>query len=132
DLAPLRPLIDQCTGNQPLHPRRPFGIDDAGLECRHPDFERLDRTQRCDRKTGIIELMPPEQLWRREVHQGGLVLINPPPAHSAAAVYISRLVIGSPALTCSQCSSPRRNSASLAKRPPPFSPMRKHSLIRTR
>src|SRR5437773_84802 len=83
DLAPLRPLIDQRAGNQPLHPRRPFGIDDAGLECRHPDFERRDRPQRCDRKTGIIELMPPEQLWRRKIHQATLVLIDQPPALDA-------------------------------------------------
>ena len=90
DLAALRPLIDQRACDQPLHPRRPFGADDAGLERRHPDLERLDRTQRCDGKPGIVELMPPEQFWRRQIHQAALVLIDQPPALDADMPLLSR------------------------------------------
>ena len=65
---------------QALHPRRPFGVDDAGLERGRSDPEPVLRAQRRNRKTGIVELMPAEQFWRRQVHQAALVLIDQPPA----------------------------------------------------
>ena len=37
DLASPRRQIDQRARGQPLHPRRPFGVDDAGFERRHAD-----------------------------------------------------------------------------------------------
>ena len=83
DLAARRPLIDQRAGNQALHPRRPFGVDDPGLERRHADLERIDRAQGRNREPGIVELMPPEQFWRRQIHQAALVLIDQPPALDA-------------------------------------------------
>src|SRR5919201_1019484 len=80
DLAARRPPIDQCARDQALHPRRPFGVDDAGLERSDSYFEGIDRAQRRDRETGIVELMPPEQFWRRQIHQTTIVLIDQPSA----------------------------------------------------
>ena len=60
------------------------------LECRHSDFERLDRAQRCDGETGVIELMPAEQFWRRKIHQAALVLIDQPPALDTDMPLLSR------------------------------------------
>ena len=42
------------------------------------DLESVDRTQRRDREPGIIELMPAEQFWRREIEQAALILIDQP------------------------------------------------------
>src|SRR5690349_6081709 len=83
DLARLRSLVDQRAGDQPLHPRRPFGIDDAGLERAHPDLETPDRPQRRDGEAGIVELVAAEQFWRREIHQAALILIDQPAALDA-------------------------------------------------
>ena len=47
------------------------------------DLERIDRAQRRDRKPGIVELMPAEQLWRRQIQQAALVLIDQTPALDA-------------------------------------------------
>ena len=80
DLAARRRLLHQRARRQPLHPRRPFGVDDAGLERRGVDLERVERAQRRDRKPGIVELMPAEQFWRRQIHQAAIVLIDQPPA----------------------------------------------------
>ena len=38
------------------------------------------RAQRRDREAGIVELMPAEQFWRRQIHQAAFVLIDQPPA----------------------------------------------------
>ena len=76
DLAGLRRQIDQRARRQPLHPCRPFGVDDAGLECGGVDLERVERAQRRNRKAGIVELMPAEQPWCREVHQAAVVLVD--------------------------------------------------------
>ena len=88
DLAALRPQFDQLARRQPLHPRRPFGVDDA-LIGRMSELERVDRAHGRDRQPGIVELMPAEQLWRRQVHQAALVLIDQPAAldtrHAIAA-----------------------------------------------
>jgi hypothetical protein len=66
-----------------LHPRRPFGADDAGLERGDADLEPVQRAQGGDRKPGIVELMPPEQLRRRQIHQAALILIDQPAALDA-------------------------------------------------
>ena len=54
------------------------------------DPERLDRAQRRDGKAGIIELMPAEQFWRRQIHQAALVLIDQPPALDTDMPLLSR------------------------------------------
>ena len=71
-----RPLIHQRARRQTLHPRRPFGVDDAGLERRWLDPECVKRAQRRNRKAGIVELMTAEQSWRRQIHQAAIVLID--------------------------------------------------------
>ena len=80
DFAALRPLLHQRARRQTLHPRRPFGVDDAGLERRRFDAERVLRAQRRNREAGIVELMPAEQFWRRQIHQAAVVLIDQPSA----------------------------------------------------
>ena len=80
DFRAARRQLDQPARSQPLHPRRPFGADDAGLERSGAYFESIDRAQCRDRKPGIVELMPAEQFWCREIHQAAIVLIDQPPA----------------------------------------------------
>ena len=67
-------------GAQPLQPRRPVGLDHAGLEGGRRNLERLDRAQRRDGKAGILELMAAVKLRRRQIEQAGLVLIDQPAA----------------------------------------------------
>src|SRR6185437_15207680 len=80
DLAAGGREIDQRPRGEALHPRRPFGVDDAGLKTGDADLERIERPQRRDRETGIVELVPPEQFWRGEIHQAAIVLIDQPAA----------------------------------------------------
>ena len=63
-----------------LHPRRPFGGDDTGLERRGIDPERIQRAQRGNGEARIVELMPPEQPRRRQIHQAAIILIDQPSA----------------------------------------------------
>ena len=44
------------------------------------DLEGVQRAQRGDGEPGIVELMPAEQFWRRQIHQAALVLIDQPSA----------------------------------------------------
>ena len=55
---------------EPLHARRPVGLGDAGLEGRGRQLETLDRAQRGDGDAGILELMAPVELRRRQVERG--------------------------------------------------------------
>src|SRR5206468_5843228 len=57
-LATLWRLRQQRARGQTLHPRRPFGIEDAELEGRWPDPETVLRSQCRDRQARIVELMP--------------------------------------------------------------------------
>ena len=41
------------------------------------------RAQGRDRQAGIVELMPAEQFWRRQIHQAAIVLIDQPAALDA-------------------------------------------------
>ena len=53
-------------------------------------------------------------------------------SRSAAAVVISKTVIGAPALTASQRRSASTSASSSTKRPPPIAPSRMRSWKRTR
>src|SRR5437762_8783323 len=79
-LASPRRLVQQLARTQTLHPRRPFGMDDAGFERSHLDPEPVLRAQRCDGETSIVELMTAEQLGRCQIHQPAVVLIHQPSA----------------------------------------------------
>ena len=65
---------------KPLQPRRPVGLDHAGLVGGRRNLERLDRAQRRDGEAGILELMAAVKFRRRQIEQAGLVLIDQPPA----------------------------------------------------
>ena len=43
----------------------------------------LLRAQGRDRQAGVVELMSPEQSWRRQIHQAAIVLIDQPAALDA-------------------------------------------------
>ena len=49
-------------------------------KARGVDPETIQRAQRRDRQAGIVELMPPEQPRRGQIHQAALVLIDQPAA----------------------------------------------------
>src|SRR5882672_1128770 len=83
DFRAARRQLDQPARGQPLHPRRPFGADDTSLEGGGAYFESIDRAQCRNGKPGIVELMPAEQFWRREIHQAAIVLIDQPAALDA-------------------------------------------------
>ena len=48
------------------------------------------RAQCRDRKPGIVELMPPEQFWRGQIHQAAFVLIDQPPALDIDVPFLPR------------------------------------------
>ena len=83
ELGAWRRQLDKPARRQALHPRRPFGADDAALERRRVDPECALRAQGRDRQAGIVELMPAEQFWRRQIHQAAIVLIDQPAALDA-------------------------------------------------
>ena len=61
---------------QPLHARRPIRLGDAGLESGGRKLEPVDGAQRGDGDAGILELVAPEQLRRRQIEQAVVVLID--------------------------------------------------------
>src|SRR5450830_1233085 len=75
-LAPRGRKLDQTALAEPVQPRRPFGLDDAGFERGRRNLEWLDRAQRRDGEAGILELMAAVKFRRRQIEQARFILID--------------------------------------------------------
>ena len=69
---------DELAMRQPLQPRRPLGLDHAGLVGGGAILNCGDRAQRGNRQAGILELMAAVEFRRRQIEQARFVLIDQP------------------------------------------------------
>ena len=90
DFAAFRRVREQRARWQPLHPRRPFGARDALFERLRLDGQRVDRAQRRDRESRVVELVTAKQARRREIEQAALVVIDKTPVLDADMPFLRR------------------------------------------